>query len=66
MAEKQIKDLTLLEAKSLILDHLDNINVSQQTINVLRQHVANLANSNGDAGNSADEVEALLSEEPNK
>ena len=50
MAEKMIKDLTLLETKSLILDHIDNINLSQQTITALRQQLSILAEQNGDIG----------------
>jgi hypothetical protein len=50
MAEKQIKDLTLLETKGLILDHLDNISISQQMITALRQQLTVLAGQNGNIG----------------
>jgi hypothetical protein len=40
MEQKNIKDLSVIELKAMVYDHLGNIELSKQTINVINQEIA--------------------------
>jgi hypothetical protein len=40
MAERKVEDLSIIEMKAFILDHFDRIEASKQSIDFLRQQIA--------------------------
>ena len=59
---KPLEDLSIIELKAIILDHIDNINNSNQNIQIARNEIAKRLQNNGQPAEELKPVEVAHQE----